>query len=733
MDECFKPKRLITRCNALYLSDKKVDEHRSYAINAVCKKEHRSRYVLNRERQQCKGARMGSSQCRPKKLECRMSNVLDMQAEPNVWMLRTTSKSSGYTICTNHTARHLSSSTARLQCAQQSQITSEQVHRTTVDNEAQVREDKPCWTWHLASTDHANICAKPQAKAIGQMICSRGVTGFRSHQEGPSTGVADVRSNHDLSYDRTTGHITIILLRMEIMTQDGKIHVFPHDHTSSCVHLTCHVRCIAADIEVSLLLQKSVDFGGALLEKVLHINLLSAFTREGGQHLEAVAHIVLVRLCDRHPLPSFGSQRTAWFYRLLDNGSNRDLVLLHQGRRGNGVVAGLNLVEAFDKDGERYLVPCLTLRQELKKLGKVVVTSSDLLMEIILIVAHLGHFGFDVVVGRKGRKSRNELSRDWWWARGKESWLPRMFKKRSTSLPALVGQMAMWSPVVQFLSLTVKSSLDSAMDGSLTSRTGSQILPHGLLPGQEVLFHSAGTVVTFASSADSIGTEPVEELGNVANHGVVVLVGVVAETESDVLEVGKRLLGDATSLAEGNVLTADELVKFDGVVGRLALAVGGQNKHGNLVFGEGVEVLKVVFLEISCHGLQAEARRALFCQTRGIVFGSAVLPALEAAPSLCEVGDSAQEESSQDDNVERVELGHVVDRWREGNWTWTREAAKACRTNSQVRCPLAAGAGRAYREDRATDQKSGKDSRVGEDTKTNVQECWVGQGARGLL
>lgn len=47
-----------------------------------------------------------------------MSNVLDMQAEPNVWMLRTTSKSSGYTICTNHTARHLSSSTARLQCAQ---------------------------------------------------------------------------------------------------------------------------------------------------------------------------------------------------------------------------------------------------------------------------------------------------------------------------------------------------------------------------------------------------------------------------------------------------------------------------------------------------------------------------------------------------------------------------------------------------------------------------------------
>ncbi|KAH0358360.1 hypothetical protein KCU83_g251, partial [Aureobasidium melanogenum] len=52
-------------------------------------------------------------------------------------------------------------------------------------------------------------------------------------------------------------------------------------------------------IEVSLLLQKSVDFGGALLEKVLHIDLLGAFTGEGGQHLEAVAHIVLVRLCDR--------------------------------------------------------------------------------------------------------------------------------------------------------------------------------------------------------------------------------------------------------------------------------------------------------------------------------------------------------------------------------------------------------------------------------------------------
>ena len=29
------PRGLITRCNALYLSDKEVDEHRSYAINVA--------------------------------------------------------------------------------------------------------------------------------------------------------------------------------------------------------------------------------------------------------------------------------------------------------------------------------------------------------------------------------------------------------------------------------------------------------------------------------------------------------------------------------------------------------------------------------------------------------------------------------------------------------------------------------------------------------------------------
>jgi hypothetical protein len=54
------------------------------------------------------------------------------------------------------------------------------------------------------------------------------------------------------------------------------------------VHLTRHVRRIATHVEIALLLQQVVDKFGVLLDKMLDIDLLAGFAREGVEDCEFV-------------------------------------------------------------------------------------------------------------------------------------------------------------------------------------------------------------------------------------------------------------------------------------------------------------------------------------------------------------------------------------------------------------------------------------------------------------
>ena len=153
--------------------------------------------------------------------------------------------------------------------------------------------------------------------------------------------------------------------------------------------------------------------------------------------------------------------------------------------------------------------------------------------------------------------------------------------------------------------------------------------PHGLLPGQKVLFHGTSTVVALTGLTDTLRSQTVKELDEVADHGVVVFISVVSKTECDVTQVFKSLLLSAALLAERDLLAADELVEFHSVVRGLALAIGGHDEDGDLVLGELVQVLVVVVFQIGGHGLQAEARGALLCQAGGVVFSGSGLRAIE--------------------------------------------------------------------------------------------------------
>ena len=55
------------------------------------------------------------------------------------------------------------------------------------------------------------------------------------------------------------------------------------------VDLARHVGRVAADVKVRLLLQEVVDFGGALAQAVLDVDLLGAGAGEGGDDFEGVA------------------------------------------------------------------------------------------------------------------------------------------------------------------------------------------------------------------------------------------------------------------------------------------------------------------------------------------------------------------------------------------------------------------------------------------------------------
>lgn len=66
-----------------------------------------------------------------------------------------------------------------------------------------------------------------------------------------------------------------------------------HQHR---IHLTSHVRRIAADVKIRLLLQQLVDFLRLLLQAVLHVDFARSLAGEGGDERELVSEILLVVL-----------------------------------------------------------------------------------------------------------------------------------------------------------------------------------------------------------------------------------------------------------------------------------------------------------------------------------------------------------------------------------------------------------------------------------------------------
>lgn len=221
-------------------------------------------------------------------------------------------------------------------------------------------------------------------------------------------------------------------------------------------------------------------------------------------------------------------------------------------------------------------------------------------------------------------------------------------------------------------------------------------LPHGFLPGQEIFFHGTSAIITLASISDTVGTQLLESLVHIANHGVVVLIGVVSETERDIVQVAKRRF---VALRKVDVFVGDELVEIHSVISRLTLTIGGEYEEHHLVVRNGIKIVKVVFLKVGNHGFKAEPALALLGQSRSIILSSTGLRSVEDdavlalllhllhnvsclaslcaagmgqraririlcnAPqfALCEVGDRSEKDGRQDHEVQRVEFGHDGD------------------------------------------------------------------------
>lgn len=154
----------------------------------------------------------------------------------------------------------------------------------------------------------------------------------------------------------------------------------------------------------------------------------------------------------------------------------------------------------------------------------------------------------------------------------------------------------------------------------------SESSPHGFLPGQEIFLHGASAIITLASITDTVGAQLLERLVHIANHGVVMLIGVVSETEGDIVQVAKRRF---VALGEVDVLVGDELVEVHGVISRLALTIGGEHEEHHLIVGDSIKVVKVVFLKVSNHGLKTEAALALLGESRSVILSSTGLGAIE--------------------------------------------------------------------------------------------------------
>ena len=154
-------------------------------------------------------------------------------------------------------------------------------------------------------------------------------------------------------------------------------------------------------------------------------------------------------------------------------------------------------------------------------------------------------------------------------------------------------------------------------------------LPHAILPLEVVLLHAL-VVIALAALADTDSAHLGEIGVDVARNKVVMLVGLVAETEDNVLEIGKLVF----TIRELEAIVGKVLTESDGVVGGLAFTVGGHDEENARVLGDLVEVLEVVLLGITDERGETELLLRLLGKTNGILLRSTCLRAVEDDDAL---------------------------------------------------------------------------------------------------
>ena len=403
----------------------------------------------------------------------------------------------------------------------------------------------------------------------------------------------------------------------------------------------------------------------------------------------------------------------------LDHGGDRDLLGVFERRGRDGVVTRLELGDTLNESREGDVGPLLALADNIQNASDVEMVNADLLVEVILFGAELGHFGLGLRIGSKSSELSDELtgdgranfhvvandgvvgsrSREGNLGGGLESLdadnsvaligetqdvheainlLTRVRGPNSDVITGLVVEVrgadidihveavavldgeelvglgdggnvrvvsVEWAlggsvemHLVGFTEIDFRRLLgqvipfDNAEDGLvnglalLQAHLLSESLPHGFLPGQEIFLHGTSAIIALASVADAVGTELLESLVDIADHGVVVLIGVVSETEGDIVQVAKRRF---VALGEVDILAGNEFVEVHSVIGRLTLTVGGEDEEHHLVVGDSIKILEIVFLKVSNHGLKAKAALALLGESRSVILSSTSLRAVE--------------------------------------------------------------------------------------------------------
>ena len=97
---------------------------------------------------------------------------------------------------------------------------------------------------------------------------------------------------------------------------------------------------------------------------------------------------------------------------ILDHSGNRDGLGLHQGRRRDGVVPRLELVQALNEGGERNLRPFLATADLTQEASNVDVVGHGLVMEVVLIVTKMAHLRLTLFGGGKRGESCDKLPGD---------------------------------------------------------------------------------------------------------------------------------------------------------------------------------------------------------------------------------------------------------------------------------------------------------------------------------